>query len=441
MNLSSDATQGYEPLAVLSANYNTTQRFWYTPFLLKQISSHTLCDAHVFSVGDTFQTSQGTFDWSLDYLTKADSTTLNVNAQGYNYSGGALLPGTCAISTLQVSADLPTWTVTAIANIQCDGNSSFPVSASTSFVSSVIAEKASLDSNRLQSPIRSADPEAQNQWATQVLLQIAGLDILTTLRMNTNLLATSVSSFTVYWPLDINNPPPPCGLTAVGIDTVGFSNMTLSQSSAAFDLINTIFVNTTSNFMQTLMAAVNLDIGSPCQSFLTHPPLAQQLLYDTPDLQDDTASQYYASSVSLGQTFRSALDSTNAFLDEHYGFTFPLYAIDFVYIDAAYLCHLSERKSVISFLIAIVSSTYALFKTGWGAAMLVVLFFAPKPVNPNYCDGHAALEEQLKSLSNNTPLRGSTNSGYFQAMPNMTLTHHQGEVQMPTPQDDIREKV
>ncbi|KAG8869674.1 hypothetical protein FRB98_002286, partial [Tulasnella sp. 332] len=58
----------------------------------------------------------------------------------------------------------------------------------------------------------------------------------------------------------------------------------------------------------------------------------------------------------------------------------------------------------------------------------------------NYCDGHVVLEEHIRSLPN-SPLRESTNSGYFQAMPNMTLTHPEGGVQMPTPQDDIRQKV
>ncbi|KAG8867534.1 hypothetical protein FRB98_004129, partial [Tulasnella sp. 332] len=293
------ATQGYEPHAVLSSDYNTTQHFWYTPFISKWVSSRTLCDAHVFLVGDNFQTSRGTFEWSLDYLTTADATKLDVNAQGYNYTGLPLHPGACSVDHLEVSADLPSWTVTAIATIHCD-NSSFPVSATTSFVSSVITEKASLDSNRLQSKIRNNDPEAMNQWAAQVLLQIAGLDILTTLRMNVNLPDTSVTSFSVIWPGNSDNIVPSCynDTLTIGLDTLGFSNMTLSQGDAATKLFSNTFGDTTNNFMQTMMAAVNLDIGSPCRSFLTNPPMAQQVLYNTPDLQDDTASQYYSSSVT-----------------------------------------------------------------------------------------------------------------------------------------------
>ncbi|KAG8870207.1 hypothetical protein FRB98_001780, partial [Tulasnella sp. 332] len=310
--------------------------------------------------------------------------------------------------------------------------------ASTSFVSSPIPEKASLDSNRLDAVIRTADPEAQNQWAAQLLLYLAGLDILTTLRMNMDLLPNSVTSFAVTWDSDYEDSSCSTGLISMDVDAVGFSNTTLSASPEAKALFKTFFRNTTANFMQTMTAAVNLDIGSPCPSFLTHPSMGQQSLYPTPDLNKTTASSYYVRDID---TFINTLGSDNADLDVNYGFTLPLYAIESVYINAEFLCHLSERKSVLSFLIAIVSSTYALFKTGWGAAMIIVLFFAPKPTNPNYCDGHVILEEQIKSLPN-SPMkasRGSTNSGYFQAMP--TFTHREGDVQISTPQDDIQEKV
>ncbi|KAG8878970.1 hypothetical protein FRB98_005890 [Tulasnella sp. 332] len=439
------ATQGYEPLAILSSDYNTTQRFWYNAFTTR-LSPGSLCDPHVFSVGDTFQTSQGTFAWNLDFLTLTESTSSDnpsvkaVDTQGINYIGLPLLPSTCAISDLQVVADVEAWTSTATATVLCNSNSSFPVSSSTSFVSSPFLEKASLNANRLLSPIQqNANVEAQNKWAAQVLLEISGMDILTTLRMNVNPLAASVNTLSVRWMPSATDPL--CHTTPVvmEIDTIGFSNGTLLRNDAATELFYTVYWNTTSNFLQTMMAAVNLDIGSPCPSFMTQPSMIPDMLYPTPTLQDTTAFNYYQTLLTAEHTFMNTLQLANAFLELTYGFTFPLYSNDYVYIDASYLCHLSARKSVASLVIAIISATYASFMSGWTVIFGIALFFAPKPINPNYCDGHVVLEAQMKSLptSPDNTAGASTSLGYFQSMP----TQREVDAETPSPKEDAGEKV
>ncbi|KAG8877769.1 hypothetical protein FRB98_006521 [Tulasnella sp. 332] len=438
MDLHSVATSGYEPLAILSSDYNTTQHFWYYDFT-PEVKRGPLCDPHIFSVGDTFQTSQGAFAWNLDYLTSALSTSgdnpsvKTVNTQGVEYAGTPLLSGTCLVSYLNVVADLASWTVTATARVTCIENSSFPVSASTSFVSSAFIEKASLDANRLLVPIApNADVEIQNKWAAQVLLFISGLDVLTTLRMNVNPLAASVTSFSAVW----QGPSVPVCYTTpflLRLDTVGFSNMTLTNNTAAYDLFLGLFWNTTSNFVQTMMAAVNLDIGSPCPSYMTEPSMIPQQLYQTPGLLDTTAPEFYTSLATAYHTFWNTLHLGNAYLVQKYGFTFPLYSNDYVYVDASYLCHLNARKSVISLIIATITATYALFMTGWGVVMAGATWFASKPSDSNYCDGHVILEEQLKSLPT-SPMGGPLGSpGYFQSM---QILPREPNAQTPMPKEE-----
>ncbi|KAG8874660.1 hypothetical protein FRB98_008306 [Tulasnella sp. 332] len=425
------------------------------------LSTRDLCEPHFFSLGDTFQTTLGTFAWNLDFLTAAGSTSPDnstaqaFNNQGLNYTGLPLLPETCIISSLRVSADLPSWTATAIATIWCNGDSSFPVGASTSFVSSAFLDKSSLGANRFLAPLPAdADFEVQNRWGAQVLLEIAGLDILTTLRMNLDPLDTSVTSFSVHWSRSLLDPQV-CyaGYLPLEIDTIGLSNTTLSQSVAAENYFNTTLWNTTSNFLQTMMAAVNLDIGSPCPSFLTQPTTAPDVLYSTPDLGDDTALNYYQTPLTSHRSFIHTVNSGNAYLLMNYGFTFPLYAIDDVYIESSYLCHLSVRKGIASLVIAIVSGTYTVFNSGWGAIMIVAIWYASKPKEcmylqylivsisqslgesdllqyrgvmlAKYCAGHAALLREWEMIRPSRPSahpRGELDPESFELTPGDTQT-------------------
>ncbi|KAG8871090.1 hypothetical protein FRB98_001056, partial [Tulasnella sp. 332] len=57
--------------------------------------------------------------------------------------------------------------------------------------------------------------------------------------------------------------------------------MPLLQTPAAEELFDAIFLNTMSNFIQTITAADNPDIGNPCPSFMTQPSMAADVLYST----------------------------------------------------------------------------------------------------------------------------------------------------------------
>ncbi|KAG8870206.1 hypothetical protein FRB98_001779, partial [Tulasnella sp. 332] len=334
------ATQGYEPQAKLTSDYNVTQHFWYDAFG-SRLSSRTMCDPHVFSVGDTFQTSQGVFDWNIVSLLSEDSNPLLMNTQGIDYIGRPLLPGMCALTGMRVAADLPALTVTTLATIRCQVGGSFPVNASTSFVSSPSPEKASLDVTRFVSPIlQYANVEDQNKWAAQVLLEISGTDLITTLQMMVNPLATSVNSLYVSWTVSPTAPlcyTSPVNMQDLSWASVGFSNGTLLSDDATWELLANTYWNTTSNVLQTMMAAVNLDIGSPCPTFMTEPSMIPDMLHQTPTLLDHTTDNYYQTPLTTGSTFMNTLQQRNGYLGELYGFTFPLYSGDYVYVNAAYL--------------------------------------------------------------------------------------------------------
>lgn len=144
------ATQGYQPQTILSATNNVTDSHWFNRFA-PQPSPGSLCDPHVFAVGDTFQTKMSAFQWSLDYIIIPENATLSqveANDNGFSYSGAALNSAGCDVDGMKITADLSTWTTTISASIVCDGYGVFPVSASTSFVASLYPQKATALGNQ-----------------------------------------------------------------------------------------------------------------------------------------------------------------------------------------------------------------------------------------------------------------------------------------------------
>ncbi|KAG8999517.1 hypothetical protein FRB94_006161 [Tulasnella sp. JGI-2019a] len=92
------ATQGYELKSVLSSTYNQTQFHWFNHFLSPQ-QPGSLCDPHVFSIGDMFQTTQAIFPWSIDW-TSAESNMDDADSP----LGG----DSCDVNRMKVTVDLTT---------------------------------------------------------------------------------------------------------------------------------------------------------------------------------------------------------------------------------------------------------------------------------------------------------------------------------------------
>ena len=64
------ALTGYETVTTFASDFNVSQSFWYDPFLPGGgAAPGTLCDPHVFNVGDSFVTNYTFYEWELVTVT------------------------------------------------------------------------------------------------------------------------------------------------------------------------------------------------------------------------------------------------------------------------------------------------------------------------------------------------------------------------------------
>ncbi|KAG9038011.1 hypothetical protein FRB95_003404 [Tulasnella sp. JGI-2019a] len=377
------ATQGYEPKPVLLSDYNATQHHWFNHFSPKP-KPGTLCDPHVFSLGDSFQTSHSTFSWMLDYILLRATTT----DHGISYSGESLT-GRCNVTQVEVWADLQSWTTEVTVTIGCDPSSGFPVSATTSFIASPYLQKTTIGSNRF---IRTSDATVAltsnvNALTSAAVLEFAGIDVLNTLRIQ-NAASQATSFGAVLHPNSSTGAACYVRQFTPFINMVGFNNATLSNDPAAVRLFVSTFWNVTSNYMQTMLAAANFDIGSLCASFLTDPSLINSMLYKTPALENKAADAYVQG--GLPASFLEVLNLDPAQQIEEYTITLPLQSDGDVLVLAAYLCHLSRRKGAAQLFIAVVVATSSLTLTSWTVVMCVAKWFVMREPEANFCSGHAS---------------------------------------------------
>jgi hypothetical protein len=128
------ALTGYETVTTLVDDFNTTQRFWYDPFLPgRGPQPGTLCDPHELNVGDSFITNSSLFEWKLVTIgTNPKNTTRNIV-----YKGSTL--ESCDINAIYMTADLRTRTTDTIAVITCQDVDGFEFLAKTSYQMTFLA--------------------------------------------------------------------------------------------------------------------------------------------------------------------------------------------------------------------------------------------------------------------------------------------------------------
>ncbi|KAG9031236.1 hypothetical protein FRB95_002938 [Tulasnella sp. JGI-2019a] len=189
------------------------------------------------------------------------------------------------------------------------------------------------------------------------------------------------------------------------LSTLGFSNLTFTNNTAAIDAFNELFFNATSNYMQAMLAAVRLDFGNRCPNFLTDLAYVNQTFLETPTLTPETYQRYFRSDESLSQSFYSLMTRGEAytFIEPYlYWISLPLNASDAVYITAPYLCHLTVRKGALQLLVSVAVASSGLFLNGWS----MFQFFAPwfimhNSPKANHCIGHFESDPETSSRSNN----------------------------------------
>ncbi|KAG8986377.1 hypothetical protein FRB94_003428 [Tulasnella sp. JGI-2019a] len=411
------ATQGYETTSTLSASFNLTQSLWFNHFS-PAAEPGTLCDPYVFTVGDTFQTMMSPFIWTIDFINtiKPAETLGKANNNGMSYSGSALNTAGCDVSSMRVSADLSSWTATATAVIQCNENGTFPISASTSFTSSIDRQKATAAGNKFEFRAGHDDPSlhlCNNMYASLALLQSAGIDLLTALRLETDpssqshLLSLSASSNITSpcnGPDDYTNPH--LALDIV-LEMLDFSNMTLTANDIALQIFDTSLYNTTYNFMQAMLASVRVDVGNQCPTnfLMTQPSIINSTLFQTPKLTNATYLKYYPQDLVTAQSLYDIMNSDNAFLNDTFQFTLPLNGSTQIFLQAPFLCHLTVLKSPAQVIVSVIVAMAGLFMSGWGLFNTIASWFATRrSPEANFCDGHWRHMRQSDLESASTPV-------------------------------------
>ncbi|KAG9006248.1 hypothetical protein FRB94_000873 [Tulasnella sp. JGI-2019a] len=382
------ATQGYEINSVLSSTFNQTQFHWFN-HIISPPTPGSLCDPHVFSIGDMFQTTRAIFPWTIDWTQPDQSNKDGVAVQGgVSYADSPLGSNICDVIRMKVTVDLTAWTAIVSTSIECDDV--FPVTASTSWTASTIPDRASWDLERYcpENPRQSS-----NFIYASTILQSAGLDLLLALRQNMDPTETSnmiTLATKVPKPVGkLNCSPNPLHPK---LSTAGFSNLTLTNNTIVIDTFNELFYKATANYMQAMLAAVRLDFGNRCPNFLTNLAYINQTFNETPTLTSDTYQRYFQSDESLPQPFQSFINRGDAsiFIEPYLSWvSLPLNATDAVYITAPYLCHLTLRKGAAQLVVSIVVAMSGLFLSGWGMFQFFASWYVTRnSPKANHCIGH-----------------------------------------------------
>lgn len=223
-------------------------------------------------------------------------------------------------------------------------------------------------------------------------LQSGGVDLLTTMRLlmdqdpdaRSNLISLAASS-TIPSPCNnASSSPSTATPMDIQLEMLGFSNLTLTANPAAHSIFNAALRDTTSNLFQAMLAAVRVDIGNQCPAnFLTQPSLVDAVLQPTPALTNATYAEFLpslssSSNTTIGKSLIDILHSDNLFLEDTFLFTLPLYAVNDIFVQAPYLCHVTVLKAPAQLVVSVAVAMAGLFVSGWGLFHGVAAWFATR---------------------------------------------------------------
>ena len=129
---STAALTGYETVTVFQSDFNATQTFWFDRFFpFYKPKPGSLCDGHVFNVGDPLTTNYSLFQWNIDSIILP-----NAGQSGILYSGAPLT--FCDVTTIYVDGSLLSWSIDFTVISSCVDSNLFNVTARTSFSQSFL---------------------------------------------------------------------------------------------------------------------------------------------------------------------------------------------------------------------------------------------------------------------------------------------------------------
>ncbi|KAJ6571574.1 hypothetical protein B0H19DRAFT_662763 [Mycena capillaripes] len=398
---------GYETITVFQSNYNVTQSHWYHQYIPSLMPKPgTLCDSRVFNLGDTFTTNYTLFQYSI-----ASVISANAGDSGISYTGWTLED--CDITSLYVHGDVSTYTIDYTAVLECR-NDAYDFSARTDFSLSSLAGKYNqlLGVQRLRKNRQDSTFNKTRDSRGVVLDAVTSLssrDAAT--RIFTLAQATNGTS-PVIISLQADFPFCPAALgrvaaCAVGVPQFNISNSFVSYANLTFQqyfageplsdsnqpvIANDTF-NALANVIQTLYAAVRIDLGNPSpNNFLLNTSVIPATVFPT---FPTTLPGVYNTSEEYSNLVGAAVSA-----DFNFTGLLPLTVEGPALMDVVYLCRFQRPLAPAQAFIAVLVATLSMFSSGWA----VFLAMATKVVKKrdsgaNSCSEHPReLREEKKKF-------------------------------------------
>ncbi|KAF8896200.1 hypothetical protein BD779DRAFT_1608509 [Infundibulicybe gibba] len=362
------ALTGYQTKTVFEDNFNVTQTHWYD-------KPGTLCDSHVFNVGDSLTTNYTIFQWSIETVNKP-----NAASSGVSYRGSTLQD--CDLSNLYIDGDMRTRTIKLTAVAKCEVKGEFEVNAKTTFAVSALAGVHSPLLGVLKSSPTNGTGDKRGVLIDQ-LSQIAGQDVsdrLTEVITSTNGASPVLISLQVDFPwcpasagadAPCATQPPAYNISYASAlyanTTLLMYNMFEPASSANPRIIDANTQDPINNMVQLIYAAIRIDFGNPApNNFLLNPSSL-----------DSTINSTFPATPNPPQV----LSQMNAFLQDpilRSRFDYPVALAGPASIQVVYLCRFQVSKAIGEGIISVLVATLSMFSTAWAIFMVAATYFAKR---------------------------------------------------------------
>ncbi|KAF9532600.1 hypothetical protein CPB83DRAFT_807004 [Crepidotus variabilis] len=386
------ALVGYETVNVFSDDFMTTQPQWYHKFMpYRKPKPGSLCDAHLFNVGDRFTTNYTIFEWVVQSVNAP-----NAAKSGVSYGGSPL--NDCDVTKIYMNGDLTRYTVQFSVVMACRDREKFGVTATTSFTISILPGilPEIFGTSRVVDGGDAIDPRP---WAISELIRFAATDLGN--RAKTALVVSNGATpvvFSVTGSFDDNSFCPAsksssnCGTQRPIISFPEAVSITLNGTTSGDDNtpgIDSLTEAPVLNIMQTVYAAARIDLGiDSLNNFILHNQSLPLILNKTfPATPFTPASQQQALTSELYANWENP---AIAFQDTNLTSYLPLTSTGPAEVQLVYLCRFQRRKSVGSLIISVLVAVLSMFSSGWGAYMLLLTTMAKRTPDSNSCEGHLA---------------------------------------------------
>ncbi|KAJ2922561.1 hypothetical protein H1R20_g14534, partial [Candolleomyces eurysporus] len=399
------ALVGYDPTTVFHANFNITQEFWFDrfiPFIAQ--TPGTLCDAHVFNVGESLVTNVSLFEWKVEGVYRP-----NAGGSGFSYRGETL--DNCDIQQVALNGDIRTWTLDGSMWLYCNSSSSegngqsLELAGVASFGVSALPARQTNFQRMTRSP-------AQDSLAITIerLFALAAVDIgarvyeaYVRTPNDTALVSYSLFARYPFCPASLGTTNP-CAFDPPAVDiavsTAILADNTIQPPAAVLPhnynrisdhtiLYNMTDISPVINFLQLARAAALIDLGNPApNNFLLNLQFTDNVL--APRFPETPVT--FASQSRLYSAWKSQTDPAD-------NSSYPVLRVPGPStLQAVFNCHLFKLKGPGSLFVSVLVATLSMFSSAWGLALIFAAYFVKKRDgdSANQCQGHVRAQTGLE---------------------------------------------